>query len=157
MKEKTVASLCLHSPTGHIPGSWGVTWLLFLKVFQAWFSFYRNWKKTCCNITEIKLFLSLFSFPVKPGIQTPTWVFLPNHIWNESMCPLSMCCLTGISKVVSVTSLVIQWLRLKLSSAGDAGSTPGQGTKIPHVTLPKILKRKIKKSLFYSWLVQIKI
>ena len=25
-----------------------------------------------------------------------------------------------------------QWLRLRVSNAGGMGSTPGQGTKIPH-------------------------
>lgn len=31
------------------------------------------------------------------------------------------------------TSLVVQWLRPYASSAGDAGSIPDEGTKIPHV------------------------
>ena len=31
------------------------------------------------------------------------------------------------------TSLVVQGLRLYASTAGGMGSTPGQGTKIPHV------------------------
>ena len=30
------------------------------------------------------------------------------------------------------TSLVVQLLRLHASTAGDVGSIPGQGTKIPH-------------------------
>ena len=29
------------------------------------------------------------------------------------------------------TSLAVQWLRLQASTAGDMGSIPGQGTKIP--------------------------
>ena len=33
------------------------------------------------------------------------------------------------------TSLVGQWLRLHASTAGSAGSIPGQGTKIPHAAL----------------------
>ena len=32
----------------------------------------------------------------------------------------------------SGTSLVVQWLRLRTSNAGDVGSISGQGTKIPH-------------------------
>ena len=32
------------------------------------------------------------------------------------------------------TPLVVQWLRLHTSNAEDAGSIPGQGTKIPHAT-----------------------
>ena len=30
------------------------------------------------------------------------------------------------------TFLVVQWLRLHTSTAGDAGSIPGQEAKIPH-------------------------
>ena len=30
------------------------------------------------------------------------------------------------------TSLVVQWLKLHISTAGDMSSIPGQGTKIPH-------------------------
>ena len=36
--------------------------------------------------------------------------------------------------VCSGVSLVVQWLRLHTSSAGDSGSIPGQGTKIPDAT-----------------------
>ena len=35
-----------------------------------------------------------------------------------------------------------QWLRLQASNAGDMGSIPGQGTKIPHA---KIRSQNIKK------------
>ena len=35
------------------------------------------------------------------------------------------------------TSLVVQWLRLCAANAGDVGSIPGRGTKIPHDTWPK--------------------
>ena len=31
------------------------------------------------------------------------------------------------------TSLVVQWLRLHVSNAGDVGSILGQGTRIPHL------------------------
>ena len=34
-------------------------------------------------------------------------------------------------------SLVVQWLRLCTSNAGDTGSTPGQGIKIPHAVWAK--------------------
>ena len=34
------------------------------------------------------------------------------------------------------TSLVVRWLRLRASTAGGAGSIPGQGTKIPHASRP---------------------
>ena len=32
------------------------------------------------------------------------------------------------------TTLVVQWLRLRVSKAGCMGSIPGWGTKIPHAT-----------------------
>ena len=38
-----------------------------------------------------------------------------------------------------------QWLRLHASNAGGMGSSPGQGTKIPH---PMWQKKKKKKSHF---------
>ena len=37
-----------------------------------------------------------------------------------------------LSKPRSGTSLVVQWLRLSVSTAGGAASIPGLGTKIPH-------------------------
>ena len=39
------------------------------------------------------------------------------------------------------TSLAVQWLRLRTSTAGGAGSIPAQGTKIPHDAQPKKKKR----------------
>jgi len=36
------------------------------------------------------------------------------------------------ASVVPVTFLVVQWLRPHASNAGDVGSIPGQGTKIPY-------------------------
>ena len=36
------------------------------------------------------------------------------------------------------TSLAVQWLRLRASTAGGVGSIPGRGTKIPHTAQPKI-------------------
>ena len=38
--------------------------------------------------------------------------------------------LTSYKKFTQETSLVVQWLRIRL--AGDVGSMPGQETKIPH-------------------------
>ena len=37
-----------------------------------------------------------------------------------------------------MTSLVVQWLRLHASNAGNAGSIPGQGTKILYAAQLKI-------------------
>jgi len=46
-----------------------------------------------------------------------------------------------------MTSLVVQWLRLHASNAGDAGSIPGQGTKILFLIL--FLAAKNKNSFFF--------
>ena len=45
------------------------------------------------------------------------------------------------------TSLTVQWLRLRASNAGDTGSIPGRGTKIPHAThgMAKKTKSRQKK------------
>ena len=42
-------------------------------------------------------------------------------------------CLSNRFKITGFrgTSLVVQWLRLRVSTAGDTGLIPGQGTKIP--------------------------
>ena len=37
-----------------------------------------------------------------------------------------------ILKMYPGTSLAVQWLTFHASTAGDMGSIPGQGTKIPH-------------------------
>ena len=42
-------------------------------------------------------------------------------------------CLKNYHKKFSTgTSLVVQWLRVHVANAGDAGWNPGRGTKIPH-------------------------
>ena len=51
-------------------------------------------------------------------------------------------------------SLMVQWLRLHASSAGDMSSMPGWGTKIPHATWPgqkkKILLMNNMENYLYS-------
>ena len=47
----------------------------------------------------------------------------------------------NLKKIYGGTSLVVQWLRLRASTAGGTGSIPGQGTKIPHA-VPHGQKRK---------------
>ena len=37
---------------------------------------------------------------------------------------------------------MVQWLRLCASNTGDAGSIPGQGTKIPNAAWPKKKEKK---------------
>ena len=44
------------------------------------------------------------------------------------------------------TSLVVQWLRLCTPNAGDTGSSPDWGTKIPHPTWYGLKKRKKSRS-----------
>ena len=51
---------------------------------------------------------------------------------------------------------MVQWLRLLASTAGDTGSIPGPGTKIPYAmqcsqkkkkeAIPKALKKKCEES-----------
>ena len=63
----------------------------------------------------------------------------PSHL-PTVYCPL-------LKLYISRTSLVVKWLRLCASNARDTGSTPGQGTKIPHATQQgqKINKNNLKK------------
>ena len=49
----------------------------------------------------------------------------------------SLCLNLLISKNGAGTSLAVQWLRFSPSHAGDAGSFPGRGAKIPHALQPK--------------------
>ena len=46
-------------------------------------------------------------------------------------------------RVKTGTSLVVQWLGLHASNAGDMGSIPGWETKIPHATWHAKKKRKV--------------
>ena len=46
------------------------------------------------------------------------------------------------------TSMVVQWLRRHVSNAGEAGSIPGRGTKIPHGEWC-VQKFEIKKKIFF--------
>ena len=49
------------------------------------------------------------------------------------------------------TSPAVQWLGLRTSNAGGAGSIPGRGTEIPHATgCGQKLKKKKKKSEPYT-------
>ena len=55
-----------------------------------------------------------------------------------------------ISKGNLRTSLVVQWLRPCTADAGDTGSIPGRGTKIPHAArYGQKIKKKKKKAI--SW------
>ena len=49
-----------------------------------------------------------------------------------------------------MTSLVVQWLRLRASTAGGLGSIPGQGTKTPHAAC-----HRKKKITLWSWKILV--
>ena len=44
-----------------------------------------------------------------------------------------------------MTSLAVQWLGLHASTAGDKGSIPGWGIKIPHAVVCEAKKKKEKE------------
>ena len=54
---------------------------------------------------------------------------------------------TILLKTILWTSLVVQWLRLRASTAGGTGLIPGRGTKIPHAAQRGKKKKKKKNSL----------
>ena len=51
------------------------------------------------------------------------------------------------------TSLVVHWLRFRPSSAGDASSIPGWGTKIPYAPICGQKKKKKKELLYHNCLM----
>ena len=53
------------------------------------------------------------------------------------------------------TSLVVQWLRLLASTAGDTGSIPGPGTKIPYA-MQCSQKKKKKRPFLKHWKKNVK-
>ena len=107
---------------------------------------------------------------LEPDTQTPLLLdllaedlyptFLNWLMWNSSIFPLTLPTLKTdfpslfienkvsliISKIPSFrTSLVVQWLRFWAFNAREAGSIPGQGTKIPHAVHFGQKKKKKKK------------
>ena len=48
------------------------------------------------------------------------------------------------------TSLVVQWLKICLAMQGNSGSTPGQGTKIPHAMQQLSLHTTTKESVHHN-------
>ena len=48
------------------------------------------------------------------------------------------------------TSLAVQWLGLRASTAGGTNSIPGQGTKIPHAMQHSQKKKKESAALCYN-------
>ena len=58
-----------------------------------------------------------------------------NNIVNEQHINKKIfffCLIIKKKKMFTGTSLVVQWLRIWLTKAGEADSIPGWGTKIPH-------------------------
>ena len=55
---------------------------------------------------------------------------------------------SGSRKIVFVTSLAVQGLRLRASTAGGTGSIPGRGAKIPHAAWRS--QKKKQNRLFFS-------
>ena len=50
----------------------------------------------------------------------------------------------------SGTFLVVQWLRLRTSNAGEEGLIPGQGTEIPHAAPASPSQKKKKKIPYFQ-------
>ena len=55
------------------------------------------------------------------------------------------------------TSLVVHWLRIHTSTAGDVGSIPGRGTRIPHAVWHSWKIRKRPGGLWCSWFMQARL
>ena len=88
---------------------------------------------------EAPLRLQMAAFVVCPGLVFPLWLCIP----RLSLCiPWPPSCKNSSHG----TSLMVQWLRLRPSNAGDTGSIPGQGTKIPHAVSAAIKKKKKNSS-----------
>ena len=51
----------------------------------------------------------------------------------------------GFKMLMSGTSLVVQWLRLRAASAGGLGSIPGQGTRphMPQLQIPRAATKNL--------------
>ena len=75
----------------------------------------------------------------------------PSNTTGWEDCPLPIEVLASLSKIIynhltMEISLVIQWLRLHVSTLGDRGSIPGQETKIPHALQ---CSQQLKKKIFF--------
>ena len=89
------------------------------------------------------------------------WLRLPRapEEWSQGLCDESLASLKqgslkkergkgrqhcSLKDVQNGTSLAVQWLRLCASNAGDMGSIPGWGTKIPHAAQGSQSEKKKK-------------
>ena len=64
-------------------------------------------------------------------------------VWNLKRSPKVLRRNLPSRGQVTRTPLVVQWLKLHSPNAGDTGSIPGQGTKIPHATWCGVKKEKM--------------
>ena len=65
-----------------------------------------------------------------------------NYNYNKQLMAKHENVKYDIKNMKQGTSLVVQWLRLCISTAEGAGSIPGRGTKIPHAAWHSKKKRK---------------
>ena len=91
------------------------------------------------------------------GVCVCLWMSICEWVWTcgcecvHHLCEL-VCVSVSVNTCASVwasikilyqgTSLAVQWLRLCASNAGDAGSIPLWGTKVPRASRPKKKKKK---------------
>ena len=69
--------------------------------------------------------------------------FCLTNIYQVSVMYQMNVMLATFKKLCLETSLVVQWLKFCVSTAGGMGSIPNQGTKIPHAML--LYSQKIKR------------
>ena len=95
---------------------------------------FHIWYYTCFKVKYI--FMHLFKFPDS----RQSYVFFDNYLTIYVLCCglLLLLLFVNIKKLDLRNSLVIQLLRLWVSTSRGTGSIPGCGTKIPHAAWPKI-------------------
>ena len=91
------------------------------------------------------------------GISSNSWTVVCVCVWGCTGLILQHILFTidnGSENLKNVeTSLTVQWLRLCTYNAGDAGSIPGQGIKVPHAVQcsQKIQKERKKENGVMCW------
>ena len=70
-------------------------------------------------------------FIINPNI-TGTWIEQPDVHKNYAIVFDILQIFSHLKMITLGSSLVVQWLRLRASNAGDTGSIPGWGTLILH-------------------------
>ena len=68
-----------------------------------------------------------------PSVEQSSISYSPHTSQRSPKRLLSRCArFQHLKKLFQGTSLAVQWLRLRTSTAGGTGLIPGRGTKIPH-------------------------